>query len=149
MNYDTLVENIKNGTISIGDDLWMTHVHYQKGKDDLLRNMVPTKVRIGEFTAEEKGYQEHEYFFNEVKDDGTIVGRGYRLRHLATDNRTAAHRRISHPGAQFFFGEPAAQLSYTEQCEAAAQLIQEYMDNRLLTLSNLRDTIDERVNTTA
>jgi hypothetical protein len=137
MEYLELEQLINNGTLNVGDDVWMMHLQFHSGHVTFKRNLPPTKVRI---TAHQRRwFYDTNYVFHEVKrNNGVKVNR--------TD-LTLASRVGQAPGydAQFFLTEAEADAEYTLKCEEVKNLILENLDDKIRVLTTLAERVDGRI----
>jgi hypothetical protein len=136
MEYLELEQLINNGTLNVGDDVWMMHLQFQSGHVTFKRNLPPTKVRI---TAHQRRwFHDTHYVFHEVKRNGGVKVNRTEL--------TLARRVGQAPDydARFFLTEEEADAEYTVKCEEAKDLILENLDDKIRVLTTLAEKVDGR-----
>jgi hypothetical protein len=136
MEYLELEQLINDGTLNVGDDVWMMHLQFQSGHVTFRRNLPPTKVRITAY--QRRGFYDKNYAFHEVKRNG---GAKVNRTPISLAGRVGI---ASDYDARFFLTEEEADAEYTLKCEEVKEVILENLDDKIRVLTTLAEKVDGR-----
>jgi len=139
MKYEEFKNQVQNGTINVGDDVWMTHVQYQSGHITLKKNISPIKVRLRELEQNMFTYGKVECRFNEVKRGGNTKAK---VLSPYADQWALERRELPGATAEFFLTEEEAREGYKQQCKDAQAEVQKEIDRKIQELTKLSSDID-------
>jgi hypothetical protein len=139
MRYDDLVNRLINGTLAVGDDVWLVDArHEDLGTPHIIP---PTKARIDApaNTHNENFLYRAKHYFRPLKKNGDIkvaIIRPY---------RTIRGRTRFDDSIHIFLTKEEANREYIQQCEALKEQVQQQQDDSNRAFEAQLTDLDARI----